>query len=273
MSFFKRIFSKPSSEKRTEMKASQPPGTAGQQLVAQAEKAIVEGKTQYGVELFRRALRSDPKVADTVYNTAFALHGGAAQLNQAAGGNHLYFSAGYAELDSAISVMELLTDSSYERADVWYQLGMFLDHRCLPDRAIAAYKRAIELEPDSPDACDALNNLGILYYNRGYGSLGVKGTSSGGMTVFDPMNNPDFDKAEAAFLNVISVSKKAIARDPNCRRSLINSHRLLRDIYTHRVQGTKALEHCLQLHQQASDDEDAVQWLRQAEKNTGRKLL
>ena len=261
------------TETGTETKVSQAPGATVQQLVAQAEKAIVEGKMQDGVELFRRALRYDPKVADTVYNTAFALHGGAAQRNQAASGNHLYFSGGFSELDSAIAVMELLTDPPYESTDVWYQLGMFLDHRCQFDRAIAAYNRAIELEPESPDACDALNNLGILYYNRGRGGLGIKDTSSGGVIVFDPINNPDFEKAEEAFLNVISVSRNAIARDPNCKSALINSHRLLRDIYTHRLQGTKALEHCLHLYQQAPDDEDAVQWLRQAEKNTGKKLL
>ena len=250
-------------------------GVTAQQLISQAENAIVEGRTQDGVELLRKALSAqpyDPKVADNIYNLAFALHAGAAEQNKKAGGNHLYFSDGFPELHSAISVIELLTEPQYERADVWYQLGIFLDHSCQFDRAINAYKRAIELEPDGPDACDSLNNLGILYYARGYGNLGVKNTSGGGMVAFDPMNS-DFDKAEEAFLRAINVGKKAITQDPNCKNTLINSHRNLREIYTNRFQGTKALEHCLQLYKLAPNDEDAIQWLNQAQKNTGKKLL
>ena len=250
-------------------------GVTAQQLISQAENAIVEGRAQDGVELLRKALGvqpDDPKVADSIYNLAFALHGGAAQQNKKAGGNHLYFSAGFPELHSAISVMELVTDPLHERADVWYQLGIFLDHACEFDRAILAYRRAIEFEPDGPDACDSLNNLGILYYARGCGSLGVKNTSGGGMVAFDPMS-PDFDKAEEAFLQAINVGKKAITQDPNCKNTLINSHRSLREIYTNRFQGTKALEHCLQLYKLAPGDEDAIRWLRQAEKNTGKKHL
>ncbi len=43
------------------------------ELVAQAEKEIVEGKMKNGVELFRRALRDDPKVADKIYNPAYEI--------------------------------------------------------------------------------------------------------------------------------------------------------------------------------------------------------
>jgi tetratricopeptide (TPR) repeat protein len=244
------------------------------EMVAQAEKAIVEGKMTNGVELFRRALHDDPKVADKVYNSANAFHSGAIQRNQAAGGNRLYFSAGLSELDSAIAVMELLTLPPHERADVWYSLGLCLDHRCRFEQAIVAYKRAIDLETDGPDACDALNNLGILYYNRGRGLLGLKAgeESEGELQVYDP-NNEDWDKAVEYFAKVISVGEEAMTKDPNCRNAVINSHRLLRDIYSTRLQGTKAIEHCLQIHRLSPDDQDAIQWLRQAEKNTGKKLL
>jgi tetratricopeptide (TPR) repeat protein len=257
----------------TEIKTSQAPSGTAEELVAWAEKAIVEGRLKDGVELMRRALSDDPRVANRVYNIAFAFHNGAAGRNQAAGGNQLYYSAGLSELDSAIAVMELLTGPPHERADVWYLFGMFLDHRCEFERAIAAYKRAADLEPDSPDACDALGNLGILYFHRGRGELGITDSSSEKLRMYSTSNNPDYDMAEEAFLKVISVSAKAMARDPNCRNALINAHRLLREIYTERLQGTKAIEHCLQLHRISPDDKDAIQWLRQAEKNTGEKLL
>ncbi len=170
--------------------------------------------------------------------------------------------------------MELLTLPQHERADVWNLLGLFLDHRCRFEQAIEAYKHAIDLEPDGPDACDALNNLGILYNNRGRGLLGLKESeeSEGKVHVYNP-NNQDLDKAEEYLVKVISVGEKAMTKDPNCRKSVINSHRLLREIYTDRVQGTKALDHCLQIHRLSPDDQDAIQWLRQAEKNTGKKLL
>ena len=243
-----------------------------QQLVAEAEKAIVEGKMQDGVELLRGALRDDPNVANEVYNTAFALHGGAAQRNQSGGGNKLYFSAGLAELDAAIAVMKLLTVPPFERSDVWYQLGLFLDHRCQFEEAIAAYNQAIDLEPDGPDACDALACLGILFYNRGRGSLGTKSTDTSGCVAYSPFNS-DFARAEEALLKAISVGEKLISKDQSCQQAVINAHRLLRDIESDRLQGSKALEHCMHLYRLDPGDKDTIQWLRQAEKNTGKKLL
>jgi tetratricopeptide (TPR) repeat protein len=241
-------------------------------LLAQALSAIKDQRTEEGKALYSKALKLNPKAADTIYNSAVFLHNGATELNRRAGGATRFYKAGLGELDASRILLELIAKPPYEGADIWAVLGCVYQNLGKFDQAFYAHKRATELDPDGPDACDAHFELGMLYWHKGQGSLGRTETNTGKIYAFDPMSQ-EFNDAENHFLKAISVGWKAVKKDPNCRDRIINAHRLLRDIYTNRFEGTKAVEHCLELYKMKPDDSDAIEWLRQAEKNTGKKFL
>ena len=126
---------------------------------------LINGDLAKGITLFRESIRLHPKITDKIYNVAYALRGGAESKNKAVGGN-LYYSDGFVELDTAIAVVELLSEFESNKADIWFQLGLLYDNHCYFDKAIKAYERAANLDPEGPDGADALHNLGTLYFTH-----------------------------------------------------------------------------------------------------------
>ena len=95
----------------------------------QAKSLILKGDLDGGIKLLKRAIGLYPHITNQIYRIAYKLHAGAKSKNKAAGGN-MYYSDGIAELESAIALMELLTEFKPDNADVWLQLGLLYDNHC-----------------------------------------------------------------------------------------------------------------------------------------------
>lgn len=248
----------------------------------QGKGLILNGDLEEGIKLFRKAIGLYPNITNQIFNAAFALHAGAESKNKAIGGN-IYYSDGIVELDTAIAIMELLSEFESNKADVCFKLGVLYDNHCYFDKAIKAYEMAANLDPEWPDGADALHNLGILYFNKGRGILGMKREEDKGLIAYDSYND-DFIKAEKIALKALGTAKRVYSKDPSFRPNLINIHRLLRVIYTNAtfedkknqqfvLKGETALEHCLEIYKLDPNDNDAISWLKRAEKNTGKQFI
>ncbi len=228
------------------------------------------------ITLFRQALTRAShegalnQAVNRLYNLAASLHEGAKRKNTQVGGN-IYFSAGLTELDAAISIMELLTEVQPNASDVWYNLGLYCDHRCSFEKAVNAYQKSFSLDSEGPDGADSLANLSIIYINKGKGILGIKQEQLG-QYAFDP-NDPSFVEAEKLLEKAIATGRKVISKDPVFKSRLSKMHHMLRDIYDHQLQGNKAVEQCLEMYKLNPEDNEVISWLKQAEKNTGKKLI
>ena len=132
----------------------------------QGKALILNGDLDEGIKLLRKAIGLYPHITNQIYNVAYKLHAGAKSKNKAAGGS-IYFSDGIVELDAAIAIMELLSEFESNKAEIWFKLGVLYDNHCYFDKAVKAYERAANLDPEGPDGAEALHNLGILYSNKG----------------------------------------------------------------------------------------------------------
>jgi len=139
----------------------------------QGKKLILKGDLEEGIKLLRKAIGLYPHIINRIYRVADKLHAGAKSKNKAAGGN-IYFSDGIGELEAAIAIMELLSEFESDKADVWFKLGVLYDNHCCFDKAVKAYERTVNLDPEGPDGADARQNLGILYSNKGRDISGIK---------------------------------------------------------------------------------------------------
>ena len=139
----------------------------------QGKALILNGDLDEGIKLFRKAIGLYPHITNQIYNVAYKLHAGAKSKNKAAGGS-IYFSDGIVELEAAIAIMELLSEFEPNKAEIWFKLGVLYDNHCYFDKAVQAYERAANLDPEGPDGAEALHNLEILYSNKGRDILGVK---------------------------------------------------------------------------------------------------
>jgi tetratricopeptide (TPR) repeat protein len=95
-------------------------------------------------ETFRRASRLDPKASQFQVGAAAAL-------------------ALQGKLADAEAILQRLTTRFPNAPLVWFNLGNVLRDLQHPDRAILAYRKALELEPT---LVDALNNLGSVLHSR-----------------------------------------------------------------------------------------------------------
>jgi len=139
----------------------------------QGKSLILKGDLDEGVNLLKKAIGLYPHITNQIYRIAKKLHAGAKSKNKAVGGN-IYYSGGIVELESAIAIMELLSEFESNNADVWLKLGVLYDNHCSFDKAVKAYERAANLDPEGPDGAEALHNLGILYFNKEKDILGKK---------------------------------------------------------------------------------------------------
>ena len=64
------------------------------------------------------------------------------------------------ELEAAISVFEFIVECNPDSVEGYDALGEACAMAGLTDRAIAAYRRALELDPDFDHAAEALQQLG-----------------------------------------------------------------------------------------------------------------
>ncbi len=249
----------------------------------QGKALILDGDLDEGIKLFRRAISLYPNITDKIYNVAHALHGGAESKNKAVGGT-IYYSDGIVELDTAIAVIELLSAFESNKADIWFKLGVLYDNHCYFDKAIKAYERAANLDPEGPDGADALHNLGMLHFNKGKGILGMKREEASGYHAYSMNQNDDFVNAEKTALKALGIAKTVYLRDPSFQTNLINIHILLREIYNNVafedknnqqfvLKGETALEHCLEIYKLDPNNSAAISWLKKAEKNTGERYL
>ena len=132
----------------------------------QGKTLILKGNLDGGIKLFRKAMILCPHISNKIYNVAYKLHAGAKSKNKAAGGS-IYFSDGIAELKAAIAIIELLSEFKPDDAAIWFKLGELYDNHSYLDKAVKAYERAVDLDPEGLDGVEALHNLKILYSNQG----------------------------------------------------------------------------------------------------------
>lgn len=265
MGFLRSLFGKKKTVTKNEADTK-----SAQDYLELGETAIVQGETNKGIGFLRQAYKKDNKTLNKIFNIAAFLDNGAEKLNRQAGGG-LYFSAGLRELDIAIAIMGFLCEVQPGAADIWYNFGLYCDHRGYFQEAINGYQKAAALDPEGRDGADALGNLGLLYSNKAKGILGKK-KGEIGLSVFD-FQNPDFVTAEKYLLQSIEIAKKIFSKDGSYRSELIKKHRFIRDFYTGIVSGNKAIENCLEIHRLHPQDEEAISWLKQAEKHTKKQLL
>lgn len=153
----------------------------------QGKSLILKGDLDEGIKLLKKAIVLYPHITNQIYRIAYKLHAGAKSRNKAVGGN-IYYSGGIEELESAIAIMELLSEFESNNAEVWLKLGVLYDNHCCFDNAVKAYERAANLDPKGPGGAEALHNLEILYFNKGSGILGIKWEEDSGYHPYR-MNN------------------------------------------------------------------------------------
>lgn len=128
-------------------------GQAGQQffdLLRQGTQALQKGKVAQAVRLLARAHRLDPENADAALNL-----GGAYILSK--------------KFTQAVAILEPLSEREPHNPMVWTNLGAaYLGNPVLARdeeqrRAIAAFERAVELDPATPNVA---YNLGLIYRDR-----------------------------------------------------------------------------------------------------------
>ncbi len=266
-------------------------------LFEKGESMIRAGDPASAVAFFRQMLTrsqsegTSRRMLDRLYNLSAAIHSGAVSLNAQAGGS-LYFSAGLAELDAEIAVMELLLEYEPKAADAWSGLGLAYDNRGHCEKAEQCYRRAIELDPRGPCAGDAWMNIGVLYMayaktvrvREGGGEereapiAGLRKeqlfpTSGTHVAISMNMESPHWRTAEAAFEQALSIFSALAAQDAQFRTDLVRVHWNLAELYTDLFQGSKAIPHVQEVCRLDPGNQKAVDWLKAAERNTGRTLL
>lgn len=266
-------------------------------LYQQGESFIQSGKLGEAIASFRRMLekakseKTLPPAINKLYNLSIAIHNGASQKNSQAGGN-LYYSAGLAELDAEIAILEMLLEYDPKAADIWQGLGTAYDNACQCEKAESYYRKAVELDPAGIIGADARMNLGILAMNT---AKTVQATTTDGRKVTVPMAglkreqlfptadstlaihsnsaSPHWKTAEEVLNKALSIYFKAMSGNPQFKRDVINAHWNLIQLYTDQLQGSKAVPHAQIIHQMDPTNQKAIDWLKEAERNTKQKLL
>ena len=250
------------------------------------------------------------QMRDRLYNFSCAVHNGAVHLNTQAGGK-IYFSAGLAELDVEIAISKMLLEYEPKAADLWSGLGLAYDNRGYCEKAERCYRRAIELDPRGIVAADAWTNIGVLYMNyaktiRGKDHDGKEQeiplaglrkeqlfpTEESVIAINLNLDSPHWKTAEAAFEQALSIFTRFASKDAEIQENLnysststryailastslldlIKVHWNLAQLYTDLGQGSKAIPHVQAVVRLEPYNQKALDWLKEAERNTGKKL-
>ena len=120
------------------------------ELLRQGTRALQQGQASQAVRLLEQAHRLDPDNPDAALNL-----GGAYILAK--------------KFNRAVDILELLSQREPDNPMVWTNLGAaYLGNPVLAgdeqqQRAIAAFKKALELDPATPHVA---YNLGLIYLDR-----------------------------------------------------------------------------------------------------------
>ncbi|MBI3738167.1 MAG: tetratricopeptide repeat protein [Chloroflexi bacterium] len=276
---------------------SSPAKESSDVLFKKGESMIQSGNLASALAFFHEMLKQSEaegigsQMRNRLYNFSVAIHNGAVQRNNQVGGN-FYFSAGLAELDAEIAIGEMLLQYEPKAADLWSGLGLAYDNRGYCEKAERCYRRTIELDPGGITAGDAWINIGVLYRNY---ARTVRGKDQNGKEIEIPLaglrkeqlfpteksaiaihgnwNSPRWKTAESAFEQALSIFTKFANKDARFRTDLVKAHWNLAQLYTDLLQGSKAIPHVQAIHHLEPNNQKAIDWLKEAEQNTKKKLL
>jgi tetratricopeptide (TPR) repeat protein len=263
----------------------------------QIESKLRVGEIAPAISLLRQAVKQSASedtgrgIRSRAHNLALALTNEAEKLNKEADGNK-YFSAGLAELDAATAIWEVLLEYEPNAPDIWCSLGLAYDQRGRCEKAEPCYRRAIELDPKGVNAADAWMNVGVLHMAYAKTVMGKDRTGNSvkiplaglrkeqffptrdSFIAIDPnSDSPHWKSAEAAFEQAVSIYSNLASQDRKLQLDLARAHWNLAELYTDLLQGSKATHHVLACYRLEPHNQKAINWLRQAERNTGKKLL
>lgn len=286
MSILKRLFGGRSPSKES-----------SDALFKKGESMIQSGDLSSALMFFRQMLKqaesegTDSQMRNRLYNFSAAIHNGAAQRNAQVGGN-LYFSAGLAELDAEIAIGELLLEYEPKAADLWSGLGLAYDNRGYCEKAERCYRRAIELDPRGVVAADAWMNIGVLYMHyaktiqaqdrdgrkqqiplAGLRKEQLFPTEGSVIAINVNWGSPHWKTAESAFEQALSIFTRFAGENAQFRSDLVKVHWNLAQLYTDLLQGSKATPHVQSVYRLEPANQKAIDWLKEAERNTGKNLL
>jgi tetratricopeptide (TPR) repeat protein len=261
------------------------------------EALILAGDLDAALKMFRRMLAraeaagNATAVLNPLFNTAYALHNGARRQNSRAGGN-LYFSEGMRELDAVIAILDLLLENQPNASDVWGGLGLAYDNHGYCEKAEKCYRRAIEIDPNGADGADSWTNIGALYSNyaqtirvrdsageahevplAGLSKKQLYPTDDSNLAINLNLDSPHWKTAEAALERALSIYAQLVKGNPGFVPNLVTAHMNLAQYHSNRLQGAKATPHVQEAHRLQPDNQKAIEWLKEAERNTGNKLL
>lgn len=238
-------------------------------LVRRGEALQHEGLIGEALRVLQQANQLDPENADAYYGLGRCYHHFARDENERAGGT-IYFKAGLEFLDKAIAVYERLLLVEPGAADALLCLGLAYDNRSRLGEAERCYREAIRRDPSGMDGADAHMNLALLLYMRAIGWAGLTQTPG-----FSAVELGDA-AVEAAFVmgqRGIEIGERIVKAAPGYLPNLLNAHRQLGRWLDRSMQGGRAVEHFQAIIRLSPADQEAREWLAQAERNTGRKLL
>ncbi len=237
--------------------------------VKRCEQYQKAGRIRDALTEAEHAVRLDPGNADTYYGLGRCHHAIARAENDRAGGN-IYFRAGLEQLGLAIAAFRKVITLQPHAADGFLGLGLACDNAYRPDEAEKYYKEAMRLDPAGMDGVDARFNLALLLHMQSIGWAGQKQFPNHlHVSSDDPSLLRSFDLAEEA----IRVGEQITRQNPGYVTELVHKHRMLAGWCDRTLQGGRALPHYQAILRLNPGDAKATEWLKDAERNTGRKLM
>lgn len=208
------------------------------------------------------AVRLDPNNADGYYGLGRCNHALARAENERASGN-IYFRTGLEHLERAIAAYRKMVTLQPTAADGFLSLGLACDNACGLDEAEKHYKEAIRLDPAGLDGIDARGNLALLLHMQAIGWAGQKQfPNSLRVSITDPRLARSFELAEEA----IRLAEQRLQRDPNYVSEVVEKHRTLAGLYDRVKREDRAIEHYRAILRLSPGDSKASERLKTAER-------
>lgn len=207
------------------------------------------------------AVRLDPNNADGYYGLGRCHHALARAENERAKGS-IYFRAGLEHLERAIAAYRKVIALQPTAADAFLSLGLACDNACRLAEAEKHYMEAIRLDPGGLDGIDARGNLALLLHMQAIGWAGQKQfPNSLRLSLTDPRIARSFDLGEEA----IRLAEQRVKRDPSYVSELIQKHMIQAGLYGRVNQEDRALEHFRAILRLSPGDSQASERVKMAE--------